>query len=93
MRVGTRRGGNEPALSREAAEDSRAHKSGVGVGDLRTRWHQEVAELGWTVDRVRDAVQAAARDGIGDAQPTITDVLDRLSTAGSTWSRADVTYA
>ncbi len=55
-----------------------------------TRWRQEAAQLGWTADRVRDAVRDAARHITREPQPTITDVLDRLSTTGSTWSRADV---
>ena len=37
-RVGTRRGSNAPRSEREAAADTRAHKTGNGVPDLRTRW-------------------------------------------------------
>ena len=37
---------------REASADTRAHKTGNGVADLRTRWPAEAAELGWTAGRL-----------------------------------------
>ena len=43
------------AIRREAAVDTRAHKSGAGVADLTTRWEQEAANVGWTA---RDLVAA-----------------------------------
>ena len=47
------RQGREPtrwehaALTREAAVDTRAHKSGNGVADLQSRWLDEAAAVGW----------------------------------------------
>ena len=41
------------ALCREAAADTRAHKTSHGVADLRTRWQAEAAEVGWTGCRCR----------------------------------------
>ncbi len=61
-----RREGRDPtaweraALCREASADTRAHKTGNGVRDLRTRWAVEAAELDWTPDRLAAAVDAAA---------------------------------
>ena len=36
------------ALTREAAADTRAHKTDVGVAVLRSRWQHEADALGWT---------------------------------------------
>jgi conjugative relaxase-like TrwC/TraI family protein len=79
------------ALCREASADTRAHKTGNGVGDLRTRWMAEAAEAGWTPDRLV-AVLNATRDEPTPAV-TIADVIDVLSVSGSTWTRADVLRA
>ena len=60
-----RREGRDPttweraALCREASADTRAHKTGNGVGDLRTRWAAEAAELDWTPSRLVAAVDGA----------------------------------
>ncbi len=61
------REGREPtrferaALEREAAADTRAHKTGNGVPDLRTRWLTEAADLGITPDSLIASINAAAR--------------------------------
>ena len=69
-RVGTRRRWERAALCREASADTRAHKTGNGVADLRTRWAAEAAELGWTAEparrrhrRRRTAHRRAGADG------------------------------
>ena len=49
------------ALTREAAADTRSRKSGHGAADLATRWQTEAAEVGWTVDRLDDDIDQAAR--------------------------------
>ena len=54
-RVGTRPGWSGPRSEREAAADTRGHKTGNGVADLRTRWRSEAADVGVTpetLDRV-----------------------------------------
>jgi conjugative relaxase-like TrwC/TraI family protein len=83
------------ALCREAAADTRAHKTGNGVTDLRTRWAGEAAESEWTLSRVVAAIDAAAVRQRAEPVPVVTveDVIDRLSTCGSTWTRADVLRA
>ena len=82
------------ALCREASADTRAHKTGNGVGDLQTRWAGEAAELDWTPSRFVAAIDAAA-EGSGQAPEVVTveEVIDWLSVSGSTWARADVLRA
>ena len=48
------------ALTREASADTRSRKSGHGAADLATRWRTEAAEVGWSVDRLDDAIEQAA---------------------------------
>jgi conjugative relaxase-like TrwC/TraI family protein len=83
------------ALTREASADTRTHKTGNGVRDLRTRWADEAAELGWTPARFVAAIEAAGVDGNRGRGETITveEVVDALSVSGSTWARADVVRA
>ena len=70
------------ALTRQAAVDTRAHKTGNGVADLVTRWQVEANELGCTAASVWSNVIGAARDRPPAARVTTVDVLDRLSTSG-----------
>jgi hypothetical protein len=51
-------------MSREAAADTRSRKSGHGAADLVARWPSEAAEVGWTVDRLDDAIEQAARSRV-----------------------------
>ena len=81
------------ALTREAAVDTRAHKTGTGPDDLSGRWRREANEVGWTTHRVLDDVRRVARDHTPDHTLSLVNVLDRLSAAGSTWYRADVLRA
>jgi len=78
------------AIAREAAEDSRATKSGAAVDDLTDGWRQEAQALGWTGDRLIEQVRAIGRDAPATEPPTVAAVLDALSAGGSTWTRADV---
>jgi AAA domain len=95
------REGREPttwergALCREASADTRAHKTGHGVGDLRTRWAAEAADLGWTPGRLAAEIAAAGLERSGQPVPMVTveEVIDQLSAAGSTWTRADALRA
>lgn len=82
------------ALTREAAVDTRNRKTGNGVPDLATRWHDEAADVGWDARSVWSAVRnAAARDHALPQVTTLTDLLDELSASGSAWSRADIVRA
>ena len=81
------------ALTREAAVDTRAHKTGHGPDDLVGRWLREENEVGWTTHRILDAIGDHTLDHTPDHSLSLVNVLDRLSAAGSTWSRADVLRA
>jgi conjugative relaxase-like TrwC/TraI family protein len=78
------------AIAREAAEDSRATKTGAAVADLTDGWRDEARALGWTGDRLVEQVRTAGHDAPAPEPPTVAAVLDALSAAGSTWTRADV---
>src|SRR5215207_5174076 len=71
-----RREGRDPtsweraALCRESSADTRAHKTGNGAGDLRTRWTAEAAELDWTPSRLAAAVDGARLRR--ESPPTVT---------------------
>ncbi len=94
-----RREGRDPttweraALCREASADTRACKTGNGVGGLRTRWAAEAAELDWTPSRVAAAVDGAGLRREPVPMVTVEEVIDQLSVSGSTWTRADVLRA
>jgi hypothetical protein len=83
------------ALCREASADTRGHKTGHGVGDLRTRWAAEAVELHWTSGRLVAGMDGAALRVGRRPVPMVTvdDVMDHLSVTGSTWARADVLRA
>jgi len=80
------------ALTREAAADSRAGKTSASHTTLTARWHDEAAALGWTPARLSAEVRNAARL-VEPSMPTVPDVLEQLSAAGSTWTRADILRA
>ena len=84
------------ALTREAAADTRAHKTDVGVAALRSRWEHEAEALGWTGPDVAAELAAFGRGATERPAPapvTVSEVLDGLSSRGSTWTRADVIRA
>ena len=79
------------ALTREAAVDTRARKSGNAAADLRSRWLDEAAAVGWDAPALTDQLLAAGRtQPAPQSQPTVEEVVDVLSAAGSTWTRAEV---
>jgi conjugative relaxase-like TrwC/TraI family protein len=81
------------ALTREAASDTRATKTGASATQLATAWREEAAALGWTPDRVVTAMHAAARATPVREPLTLGEVVEQLSARGSTWTRADVLRA
>jgi len=95
----TAREGRDPTrweravLGREAAVDTRGHKTGHGVPDLRTRWRAEAANLGITAEQLTESITDAARDAPEAEAVRVIDVIDHLSAKGSTWHRADVVRA
>ncbi len=80
------------ALTREASADTRGHKTGNGVTDLRSRWIAEAAVLGWTEVGVADRLTDVGRELNAEPTPraTTAQVVEALSVGGSTWNRADV---
>ena len=81
------------ALTREAAEDTRATKSHASGAELAGVWREEAAALGWTPDRVVAALRAPARTPVAANAVTAPDVVELCSTKGSSWTRADVLQA
>ena len=83
------------ALTREAAVDTRGHKTGHGVSDLQTRWTDEAAALGWTLTDLVEHFDTTARlrAGQGPDPVSVEQIIEQLSTGGSTWTRADVLRA
>ena len=81
------------ALTREAAEDTRASKTGASANDLANAWREEAAALGWTADRVVTAMHAAAHATPVRESITLAEVVEQLSARGSTWTRPDVLRA
>jgi len=79
------------ALTREAAVDTRGRKTGTGVTDLRTRWRDETAAVGFDADQVTRAVRGER--AVEPDPLTVDAVVEALSVRGSTWTRADVMRA
>lgn len=82
------------ALTREAAKDTRATKTHSEPADLAERWTAEADAAGWTPPRLLHEMQDAARRA--PARPStlaVGEVIEHLSTNGSTWTRADVLQA
>ena len=81
-------------LTREAAADTRAMKTGAALPELADRWQGEAAELGWTPGRLVAAMREAAQRPAPTREPvTVEQVLEQLSTNGSTWTRAEILQA
>jgi conjugative relaxase-like TrwC/TraI family protein len=81
------------ALTREAAEDTRATTTHASGAELAGVWREEAAALGWTPNRVMAAMGAAARTSAAAKAVTVLDVVELCSTKGSSWTRADVLQA
>jgi conjugative relaxase-like TrwC/TraI family protein len=82
------------ALGREAAEDTRSHKTGNGVDDLRSRWLAEAADVGVTLESLRDGIERAALGRPLERQRVVIEnVIDAVCQRRSVWHRLDVLQA
>lgn len=81
------------ALMREAAQDTRAAKTGADAGVLTERWRHEAAATGWAGNELRRSIADAARGRGRDSTPTVADVIDKVSSKASTWLRVDILQA
>jgi conjugative relaxase-like TrwC/TraI family protein len=82
------------AMGRRAAEDTRGHKSGHGVGDLRARWLAAAATVGVTAETLTDSIDAAARNQPEVEQSvTVGEVIGAVAEQRSAWHRFDVLQA
>ena len=78
-------------MEREAAVDTRSKKSGLGVPDLRTRWHREAASLGIDAATLTASIAEAARQHPLEVSPvSVSEVVEVLASRQSTWNRMDV---
>jgi conjugative relaxase-like TrwC/TraI family protein len=82
------------AMRRQAAADTRGHKSGHGAGDLRSRWLAEAATVGVTAETLADSIKAAAVDRPEVEQSvTVAEVIAAVAEQRSAWHRFDVLQA
>jgi conjugative relaxase-like TrwC/TraI family protein len=82
------------ALGREAAEDTRGHKTGHGATDLRSRWLAEAVAVGVTPESLRAGIEhAPAVSPPGRQQVVIEEVIDAVGQRRSAWHRLDVLQA
>ena len=81
------------ALTREAAADTRVHKSSRPVDELRPGWLEDAADIGVTPENLLLAVHEAGRAVEPFADVSINDVVEVLSATGSAWHREDVIRA
>ncbi len=78
------------AMEREAAADTRGHKTGEAVPDLRTRRLAEAGTLGITPAGLVDGIRHAAQEREPPQRTTTAEIIDVLSERSSTWHRMDV---
>jgi len=78
------------AMTREAAADTRAHKTGHDITDLRGQWIAEAAKAGWTPQRLVNEITGGRERSASRSGLSIGEILDRLSASGSTWTAADL---
>ncbi|MDW3214102.1 MAG: MobF family relaxase [Ilumatobacteraceae bacterium] len=83
--------GEYAAMEREAAADTRDHKTGLGVTDLRSRWDREAESVGCDAIDLVDSVRTAAREHVAETTGmSVAEVLEELAERRSTWNRMDV---
>ena len=78
------------AMTREAAVNARGRKSGHGAPDLVTRWRDQAAQAGWTVEQLLDGMIEAAGHPAAPVRVTVGEVVETVSEGHSSWGRPDV---
>jgi conjugative relaxase-like TrwC/TraI family protein len=78
------------AMEREAAVDTRGHKTGMTVTDLRPRWQTEAKGLGITPASLNQGIRTASREAEPLQHTTAADIIAVLSKKSSVWHRMDV---
>jgi conjugative relaxase-like TrwC/TraI family protein len=79
------------AIGRQAAADTRSHKTGTTPSDLRTLWRREAAAVGVTPDDLDASIHAAARSAPVEQQRiSIGEVVAAVGERRSAWHRLDV---
>lgn len=82
------------ALGREAAADTRGHKTGAASEDLRSLWQSEAVALGVTARGLTASIESAARARPTERQQvTAGDIVTALAEQRSAWHHLDVTQA
>src|SRR5690606_11186774 len=71
-----------------------ANKTHLSPAELAPCWRREAADAGWTTPRLTRSLATVGRE-VPAPTPnlTIPDVVEQLTTTGSTWTRADVVQA
>jgi hypothetical protein len=62
-----------------AARATRDIKRHTGVNELMPRWRQELAEIGWPIERIAAALEAAREAGTGVAPPLTNREIDQIT--------------
>ena len=78
------------ALTREAAVDTRVHKTDRSVDELRPEWVEAAFDAGITPDDLTVWVADAARHRPPVTTVSNAEMIDVLSAGGSAWHREDV---
>jgi conjugative relaxase-like TrwC/TraI family protein len=78
------------ALTREAAADTRTHKTDRPVSELRPGWIEDAAAIGVTPEGLVAGVRQAALAAGPVVDMAVSDALEVLSATGSVWHRDDI---
>jgi len=78
------------ALGREAALDTRTHKTGHDAEHLRERWLDEAAAVGVTPETLVQSIVDAGRDRQPGVRVAVDEVIDVVSERQSAWHRMDL---
>jgi len=83
------------ALGREAAADTRNHKTGAADVDLRATWTAEAATVGVSANSLTASIVEAARTQRREppVRAAVGDVIEHLAEQHSAWHRLDVVQA
>ena len=81
------------AMEREAAADTRRHKTGNAVTDLRARWLAEAAAVGVTPESLTARIVEAARTPLQAPPVSVADIMSDFAERRSAWHRMDVLRA